>query len=70
MVPVVQNGVPGHNPIPASKSSTGNKDWHYSFITISKILILFVFIGSTSFTWHLRIPTAKTTSLKSFLSMV
>ena len=66
MVPVVQNGVPGHNPIPASKSSTGNKDWHYSFIENTN----FIYIGSTSFTWHLRIPTAKTTSLKSFLSMV
>ena len=68
MVPVVQNGVPGHNPIPASKSSTGNK--RLALFTILRILILFVFIGSTSFTWHLRIPTAKTTSLKSFLSMV
>jgi len=41
MVPVVQNGVPGHNPIPASKSSTGNKDWHYYHIENTNFICLY-----------------------------
>ena len=41
MVPVVQNGVPGHNPIPASKSSTGNKDWHYCHIENTNFICLY-----------------------------
>ena len=68
MVPVVRNGVPGRNPIPALKSSTGNNKCIIHYLPL--IIIIFLFTGSTSFTWHLRIPTAKTTSLKSFLSMV